>query len=172
VSARLFCITVMVFFLWFLLRLDTTTTRFNFSSSMPKGWYRTVYKAPQVGDTITLCLPFSFAQFAYQRHYIDAGACPDHTQPLVKKIVAGSGDVVVVTKNTVRINGLPLPHSARLSYDSKGRFMPAIALGVYHLQASEVWLYGVQDAHSWDSRYFGPIEKKYLRQVVVPTLIG
>lgn len=157
--------------MWFLLHINQTTVRLNNSGSMPKGLYQVTNKAPHEGDIVTVCLPLKFAQFAYQRNYIGPGHCPGNTEPLVKKIVAKSGDVVTVTQKAVWVNGEPLLHSAQLTKDEKGRLMPTITPGTYRLKPSEVWLYGTQDARSWDSRYFGAIEKKYIRHVLVPTLL-
>jgi conjugative transfer signal peptidase TraF len=166
-----FFVSITGFFVWFLLHVNQSTVRINNSGSMPKGLYRTTNKVPQMGDTVTVCLPPTLAQFAYQRHYIGAGHCPKNTEPLVKQIVAVGGDVVVVTKAAVSVNGKPLLHSAQLATDAAGRFMPAVAAGTYRLQPSQVWLYGTTDARSWDSRYFGAVEKTTLRHVLVPTLL-
>lgn len=166
-----FFLSMSAFFVWFLQSKSPTSVRLNNSGSMPKGLYRVIKKEPKVGDIVTVCLPRDLAKFALKRHYIGLGHCPGNAEPLVKEIVAMGGDRVVVIKGTMSVNGKPLLHSAQLASDEAGRFMPTVAAGTYRLKPSQVWLYGTNDARSWDSRYFGAIDKHFLQHVLMPTLI-
>ena len=54
--------------------------------------------------------------------------------------------------------------------DSRGRPLGHVPWGVRHVNAGEVWLFGFKDAHSWDSRYYGPLPLGAVRWLVTPVL--
>jgi len=70
----------------------------------------------------------------------------------------------------VAINGKRWPNSATLYADENQRIMPSIARGNYTLRQSEVWLMGLRDPRSWDSRYYGAIDQQHIKSTVEPLL--
>jgi conjugative transfer signal peptidase TraF len=111
-------------------------------------------------------LPDAVAAFGKARGYLHTGECPNHTTPVVKRVVAMAGDVVE-THQHVKINGTMLPRSTVLAVDSHGRPLPRLA-GERRLQRDELWLFSGTHAHSWDSRYFGPVLIANVQTVAQP----
>jgi conjugative transfer signal peptidase TraF len=147
--------------------------RFNFTDSMPLGLYRVVDRPFQRGDFVEVCLPAAIAQWGKARGYIGAGNCPDGSEPLLKQVAAVGGDTVLVTLKGVTVNGKRLPHSGFVMRDTLQRPMISQVASVHRvLPADEVWLYGVGNYRSWDSRYFGAVKRTVIRHVVEPVWIG
>ena len=145
--------------------------RLNQTASMPLGLYLKV-KTPITRDSLVeVCLPKKLSQFGLARHYLRAGICPDGVEPLFKKVVGIAGDTIDVRANYVAINGTPLPHSATFLKDSDGHPLPSIVRGQQTLGAEELWLYGDKSLRSWDSRYYGAIDKRYVISVLKPIFL-
>src|SRR5258708_2680929 len=89
--------------------------------------------------------------------------------PLLKRVVALSGDVVSVSSSGVTINGQLLPNSAPLSHDEAGRPLAMTQLDHFTLGVDQVFLMGVTPT-SWDSRYFGPVSLSRCSGSFVPIL--
>ena len=53
------------------------------------------------------------------------------------------------------MNRTALPQSSTRLRDSRGRAVRTLPRGSY--ETDHVWLFGLHDARSWDSRYFGPV---------------
>jgi len=70
----------------------------------------------------------------------------------------------------VTINGRRFANSASVERDSRGRPLSHVPWGVHHVNADEVWLFGFKDAHSWDSRYYGPRPLGAVQWEVTPVL--
>ncbi len=140
----------------------------NLSESMPIGLYREVSHPLIVGDIVSVCLPEEIAREGMMRGYIGVGRCANNSQPLVKQVIAMGGDVVRITPNQIFINGKLIPQSKTQILDESGRTLPAISRGTYQLQESQVWLQGIGHQNSWDSRYYGPIEKEQITSIVKP----
>jgi type IV secretory pathway protease TraF len=70
----------------------------------------------------------------------------------------------------MQVNGKVLSHSATLNIDKLGRDLPAIPRGVYKLNANQLWVYGTVSDRSWDSRYFGAIDRSLVVSVVKPLI--
>lgn len=145
--------------------------RINTSSSMGVGLYY-IYHSDEIskGDYVAFCLPTKLAVFALNRSYLHSGDCPSGTDPLLKQVAAISDDVVFLSSNGVVVNHKQLSHSNVLMNDHAGKQLNHVPFGLYQLNAAQVWLYGVVSGHSWDSRYFGPVDKKYIIGVVKPLL--
>jgi conjugative transfer signal peptidase TraF len=94
--------------------------------------------------------------------------CPHGYQPLLKPIVAMTGDVVELTPNVVLVNGRSHSHSATVNQDSQGRPLPHLPWGRYLLAPGEVWVLSTFSANSWDSRYFGPIRVESVIATAAP----
>lgn len=142
--------------------------RINHTPSMPKGLYRTTQNPITRDSWVEVCLSEKLSQFGFARHYLQAGTCPDGVEPTFKKVVGIAGDTVDVRPYYVAINGMPLPHSATFLTDGNGRLLPSIARGRFILSADNVWLYGQASSRSWDSRYYGAVDKSHIVAVVKP----
>jgi type IV secretory pathway protease TraF len=68
------------------------------------------------------------------------------------------------------VNGWKLANSASIFRDSRGREVRRVAFDQYQTGANEVWLFGLNDLRSWDSRYFGPIPDYLIRGTLQPLL--
>ena len=143
--------------------------RFNLSPSLPAGIYVTT-KAP--AGLIEFCPEEPYASLAIDRGYRDEGTCPDGAMPLLKPIVARTGDVVDVSARGIAVNGSLLRNSAPLRVDIKGRPLPAWRFGKYVVAPGTVWVASSYNPRSFDSRYFGPVPISAIRDYVLPLLTG
>lgn len=133
--------------------------RLVLTRSVPRGLYRAVELPLQRGVLVAFCLPPTLSAFAAARGYVSWGSCPGGTQPVVKPIGAIAGDTVELRPDAILVNGAPLPNSATLSHDARGRALPHLPWGRYQVTANEFWLFATHIPESWDSRYFGPIPR-------------
>lgn len=127
--------------------------RVNISDSLPTGIY--VLSGPaKKGEVVSACvkLPVGVP--------VALTACGEGGTRVIKRYLAGPGDVVEFVKEGVRVNGVPVPESAARNTLRDGR--PAHPLlGTHRLASDEVWLHGTAP-HSYDSRYFGPVHQSNL----------
>lgn len=134
----------------------TAGLRLNVTPSYPLGLWRIVplHRDIAVGDLILICPPLS-ADFhlARRRGYLRSGLCPGWFSPLIKTVVAVSGQRVEVAM-AVAIDGTRLAHSDVRQTDAEGRPLPVFAGGV--VPSGQVFLHS-DFTGSYDSRYFGPI---------------
>ena len=138
----------------------------NLSRSAPRGLYRAVPGAPARGELVTACLPLELALFGRVRGYLGPGDCPGGTQPVLKTVGAVAGDRVDLDREAVSVNTMPLLRHPVQAVDSSARRLPRVPFGSYPVADDQVWLFGLSDARSWDSRYFGPVPLTAVRQVV------
>jgi type IV secretory pathway protease TraF len=52
--------------------------------------------------------------------------------------------------------------------DSHGRLLAHVASGAHRVGSGEVWLFGFNNARSWDARYFGPVPLANVRGALEP----
>jgi len=123
----------------------------------------------EVGMLVSACLPPEVATSALERGYLSKGSCPSGITPVGKIIAALSGDTVDVTDSGSFVNGAPLPNSAPLLHDSKGREMPRLR-GRLILPVGTAWLYSGHSPRSFDSRYYGPVPLSGVRGQLFPLL--
>lgn len=133
--------------------------RFNLTASLPIGVYRVTDDPPGRGSIVYVCLPIEVAEFARDRGYLGAGRCPGDIRPLGKVVVAVEGDVVMLERDAVRVNGAALPNSATVSEDSHGRKLPHHPWGAHRLRQSDLWLFSPYHRNAYDSRYYGPVSR-------------
>jgi conjugative transfer signal peptidase TraF len=127
-------------------------------SSTPAGVYRLVAGAPiRRGVLVAACLPQATARQGLTRGYLRRGDCPAGAEPVAKLIGALPGDAVTVEPGGVAVNDVNFRHSQVAAHDSAGRPLAHVPFGPRSVSSGEVWLFGFNDARSWDSRYFGPI---------------
>ena len=150
--------------------------RINLTESLPRGLYRTSAFRPDVvayGDLVTFCpRPVAVAPVA---PYLIAGddcAGPDGRvvyAELAKAIAGLPGDTVTVDATGVRVDGVPLPHSAPLAHSRSGAPVAA-ALGTHVLGPGEYWMHSGRVRYSLDSRYYGPVTD--VRRRLRPAVMG
>ena len=137
-------------------------------SSCPIGIYRLVSKSFARGDLVEACLPDPIADYGIARNYLAPGDCPNGAEPVVKLVGATEGDRVDLSADQIRVNGFPLPNSATLPTDNRGRPAQSVARGTHATRSNQVWLFGLHDPRSWDSRYFGPVPISAVRGSLQP----
>jgi len=142
--------------------------RINTSPSLPIGLYITTAEAG--ANLVEFCPVEPFATLSIVRGYRDPGTCGDGAAPLLKPIVAKSGDVVELSARGISVNGALLSNTAPLSKDTKGRPLEAWPFGRYVVAAETVWVASSYHPRSFDSRYFGPISTTAIRNRVKPFL--
>ena len=123
------------------------------------------------GTYVLACLPLRLAEFGRARRYLDGGTCAGGAAPVMKRVVALPGDLVVVERTRILVNGEPLLRSARIDRDHEGRSMNGS--GVTHMtrvRAGEVWLLG-DWSRSWDSRYYGGVTAAGILGLGTPLLV-
>lgn len=122
----------------------------NASASAPIGlWRITPGASVAVGDSVLVEPPPAARHLAAQRHYLPANV------PMIKTIAAVSGDRVCARETAITIDDR-LAAVRRLA-DRQGRKLPWWR-GCLRLSGGQVMLLN-SAPDSFDSRYFGPVEK-------------
>ena len=80
------------------------------------------------------------------------------------------GDVVVLSKSGLQVNGKLLGNTAPRSQDSNARPLPHYPFGTYRVGSGTVWVASSYHPLSFDSRYFGPISTSIIRHRLKPFL--
>lgn len=134
----------------------------NLTASVPVGVYLRSAEALRVGDFAVVFIPPRYRDLAHRRGYL-----PRHRQ-LVKIAAARAGDAVCRMGSRVWIAGYRAVWVRRT--DAAGRPLPT-----WHecrvLKANEVFVLGSR-ADSFDSRYFGPIDRRLVIGRVIPILVS
>lgn len=143
--------------------------RINATRSEPIGLY--LRTSDVAADLVEFCPPEPFGALSRLRGYRTFGACPDGASPLLKAIVARSGDRVEVSKGGMSVNGISLLNTAPRTADSVGRPLTPWPPGMYVVQPGTVWVASTYHPRSFDSRYFGPIEVSSIRARVQPLIV-
>lgn len=124
---------------------------YNASTSAPLGWYlRVPVSDPSTNTWIFARLPDAAAAFATARNYLPLDV------PILKPVRAKAGQTVCEQEGLVRIDG----HIAARAFDrdGAGRPMPRW-IGCRVLEDGEFFLLSHHSIDSFDSRYFGPIQR-------------
>jgi conjugative transfer signal peptidase TraF len=140
----------------------------NLSASAPRGLYRVVAGLPTRGAWVVACVSVPSAALARARGYLGPGPCAGGVQPVLKRVVAGAGDVVEIGPEAVTVNGQRLPDSSTVASDSLGRDLQHVAWGRHVVGLDELWLVSTRVPNSWDSRYLGPFSTSQVWSVVRP----
>lgn len=135
--------------------------RINASPSLPIGLYRTT--SDSNAKLVEFCPAEPFASLSASRHYRGKGNCPDGAEPLMKPIVAVTGDIVEFSKHGLAVNGKLLSHSAAQTLDTKNRPLSHCPYGRYSVMIGTVWVLSSFNDRSFDSRYFGPVPATAIR---------
>lgn len=146
--------------------------RFNFTKSMPLGLYWVVDRPIERQAYVRFCPPLEGAfALAVERGYLSSGwgECAGSV-PMIKRVSGVAGDHVQAGDTAVLLNGKPLPLSRFKETDGQGRPMPRPESGQALLRTSELWVMSDTNESSFDSRYFGPIDRAWVREVLTPVL--
>jgi conjugative transfer signal peptidase TraF len=148
--------------------------RINTTPSMPRGaYYERMSPAGATlhrGDVVIACVTWAKGDVA---PYIGGGVCQDTgLEPVLKPVAAIPGDDIDMTRDGIVVNGVLLPHSARLAKDGQGRILPQPLLTDQQsiVPHGYVWLIAPMDK-SLDSRYLGPFKVSQIVGVMRPLLV-
>ena len=166
-ARRVFGLAAVTFVAPFII-VSTAGLRVNCSPSLPLGLYTTT--TDSWGTLTEFCPQEPYATFAAGRGYRSNGNCPDGAGPLMKPVVASTGDIVEISDRGIAVNGLILPNTAPKTKDSHGRTMTPWPPGQYRVEPGFVWVASSYNPWSFDSRYFGPIPVRIIRDRLKPFL--
>lgn len=147
--------SVSLFTLGLIVLLGGHGFRVNLTLSEPLGLWRIVKpdRAILVGDLVFICPPDTDAtRAARARGYLRFGLCAGWVAPLIKTVVATSGQAIEIADD-VRVDGRLLLHSRIARVDGQGREMVPYDGGI--VPPGAVFLHS-EFPGSFDSRYFGP----------------
>jgi conjugative transfer signal peptidase TraF len=145
--------------------------RFNMTQSLPMGLYWVSGESIARDVYVRFCPPASgaFAE-AMKRGYLHHGPCPNGYVPMIKRVSGVAGDVVDIEPQEIRVNGTTLPLSAARATDTAGRPLPRPDHAHMLLGASQLWVMSDTNDRSFDSRYFGPIDRAWVKDVIRPVI--
>ncbi len=112
------------------------------------------------GDIVALCLTPNIENLGLKRNYLLPGLRCGKSPPLIKTVIAIPGDIVELKNNAIIVNGKTF-HYATKYIDSHGHALEVFPRGIY-LNTQKYWLIGTNDPNSWDSRYWGGVERKQI----------
>lgn len=141
----------------------------NTTPSYPRGLYLPLGRAPRVGDLVAFCPGSAVASYGMGRGYLKAGRCPSGSVPLIKRLAAVGGNQVAIGPEGVIVEGKVMKNSRPLTRDGLGRPLPQLRLAET-LSAKQVLLMSDYKAASFDSRYFGPLNRAGLLRGMRPVL--
>lgn len=144
--------------------------RVNLTPSYPLGLWRIEPFARDVaaGDRIFICPPSNPAFIAArERGYLGRGLCPGWFSPLIKTVVAVSGQHVVIDGD-IAVDGIHLAHSSVRPVDGEGRALTPSPGGI--VPSGQLFVLS-EFAGSYDSRYFGPIPAAGVLGLARPLLV-
>ena len=145
--------------------------RLNVTASLPIGLYWTVPLSLERDSYVRFCPP-AYGAFvtAHDRGYLGSGNCDSGYTHMLKRVAGIDGEHVDVRSIATWIDGKPLKLSTQLTADPGGRIMPRPAHDHYVLQPTQLWVVSDTNPLSFDSRYFGPIDKSWISETVRPVL--
>ncbi|PHS75507.1 MAG: peptidase [Porticoccus sp.] len=128
---------------------------YNASDSVPIGWYHitllgTDVNAIPVDSIVLVDLPDAVAVLADQRGYLPLDV------PLLKRVGAMAPQHVCIVGGTLYIDSVPVAHV--LLIDAQARPLPSWT-HCRQLDEGELFLLSTTNPASFDSRYFGPIDR-------------
>ena len=130
----------------------STKLVYNPSASAPIGYYWVTEfdgnSELKIGLHVIIPTPIQYRLMAVKRHYLPINV------PLIKEVVALSGDEICRQHQTVSINGKPI--AVALIVDKKGRKLPSWT-GCFVLKKDEFFALMVAK-DSFDGRYLGALK--------------
>ncbi len=138
----------------------------NWSDSVPLGLYRETPNGPYAA----FCLPLPVLLDAQHRGLeLPQGSCPGQVLPILKPLVSASPSApVTLSVAGFSVHGILLPNTAPKTLSSSGQPLPHYPFGTY---TTGLWAISRFNRNSFDSRYFGPVERRAVLYHVTPFLI-
>jgi len=132
---------------------------FNLTPSEPTGLYVETPDRPADGRLVAFeapaaAFPYADGRLGYLRH-----------TPLLKAVAGVAGDEVCTLAGRLRINGRDRAPIA--AHDGLGVALPHWS-GCRRLAANELFVFSDRVSNSFDSRYFGPVNRSAVIGVYVP----
>lgn len=145
--------------------------RINTTKSIPLGLYWISDADVNKNSYVIFCPPAEpiFLE-AKKRGYLTTGFCEGELGYMMKKVLAAKGDSVSFEQEGVRVNGELLPLTARATTDKHGRDMLTPQSGVQVLNDDELLVMSDVNPKSFDSRYFGAVNRKQIKSVITPVI--
>ncbi len=132
----------------------------NASASVPLGLYRIEPNGPpRVGDLVAVRPSPALERFMAERRYVEVNAL------LIKPIAAASGATVCRIDARVTIDANAV--ASALPRDRFGRPLPTWS-GCRRLGADQLFLIAPMRPDSFDSRYFGPVDRRQIAGRAIP----
>jgi conjugative transfer signal peptidase TraF len=146
---------------------------FNYTHSAPFGLYKGIAGSRPIphepGLYAFFCPDNRWPFMRDQPNYRSPmRTCPDGYAPLIKPVVAWTGDTVQTSGVGITVNGRMIPHTLPIDRDSAGRIVHPYPFGTYLVEPDQVWVVSSFSPRSFDSRYFGPIPVRCVRAWVRP----
>lgn len=131
---------------------------FNYTDSLPHGFYFIEKKAVVKGDLIAFRPTANIRRLMAERGYLKEGGY------LMKYVAAESGDKISTKGRRLKINGEDF--GTILEHDKEGRVLPVFRFNGILADGYLVAVKGKNN--SFDSRYYGPITKESVIGVARP----
>ena len=141
----------------------------NVTPSMKEGVYIRKYGKIKRGDIVAFCLKEPYRTIGLNRLYIEKGQKCNGTDPLIKEIIAIPGDNVILTDQYLAVNGVKYPYKT-FYVDSIGRKLDVYPRGNY-FNTQGYWMIGTHALNSWDSRYWGVVNRTQILYKLKPLLV-
>ncbi len=130
----------------------------NASNSVPIGWYQVSKRQPNIGEIAVISLPDWVRLYASERGYLPSDVW------LLKPVAATHPAIVCRFGGHIFINGRRFAKAK--GHDRLNRPLPAWK-GCRALNLSQIFVLG-KHRDSFDSRYFGPIDKAQVSGTALP----
>lgn len=130
----------------------------NASDSVPMGFYLVNKRQPKIGEIAVIAPPDWVRLYASSRGYLPSNVW------LLKPFFATSGSIVCRFDRHVFVDGR-LVATAKIS-DRNHRLLP-VWRGCRTLKSDEIFVLA-KPSHSFDSRYFGPINRSQVIGTAIP----
>ncbi len=140
----------------------------NVSPSMKEGFYIRSSGEIKRGDIVAACLTAPYQTIGLSNLYIEKGQRCNGADPLIKSVIAVPGDQVVLNNGGFIINDESFLYPTERQ-DSAGKKLAAYPRGKY--LSKGYWLIGTNSTQSWDSRYWGPVNKEQILFKLSPLLV-
>lgn len=168
-----FLLIVLCCILALSLYLKANNLVINYTASYPPGLYKkiSIDRDIRVGDWVMFCLPDNpITQLIIERSYVLSGRCEQGHSPLIKKVYAVGGDSISVSMQGISVNhGAMIKDTAPILKDAEGRVLPIIKNG--RVQPGHYVLFSDYDKRSFDSRYFGTVNRESIFYFVESFLV-
>ncbi|KAB2943518.1 MAG: S26 family signal peptidase [Hyphomicrobium sp.] len=133
----------------------------NTSASVQIGLYVIVRRPLRIGDYVLVRLSGLPQALAERRNYVGPHVL------LLKRVAAMEGDRVCRRGRVIWMSGQR--RVIALGFDRGGRRLP-VWQGCQHLQRGQLFVLGTH-AESFDSRYFGPIDRAEIVGAAIPLFV-